>query len=92
MDAYHGGSLSVSYFDINRDGKRNETFGTAGNLQQISSIDFAIGEIGKAGFSGANVIVQGSGPSTGGVPNTADVGLLGSTDVSRRTSWREINN
>ena len=90
MDAYHGGSLSVSYFDINRDGKHDETFG-AGN-KQVSSIDFGIGEIGKAGFTGANVIVQGSGPSTGGVPNTGDVGLFDTTIISRRTSWREIAN
>ena len=92
MDAYRGGGLSVSYFDINRDGQRNETFTAGATTQQISSIDFGIGEIGKAGFTGANVIVQGSGPQTGGAPNTADVGLLGSPIVSRRTSWREITN
>ncbi|MFM6990831.1 MAG: pilus assembly protein, partial [Rhodoferax sp.] len=92
MDAYRGGSLAVSYFDINRDGQRNETFTAGAALQQVSSIDFGIGEIGKAGFTGANVIVQGSGPTTGGAPNTGDVGLFDNTIVSRRTSWRELNN
>ena len=95
MDAYHGGSLPVSFFDINRDGKSNEVFqpGGSGSNLQISSIDFGIGAIGDVGFNGANVIAQGSGANTGKASdNLADVGTLSLVKVSRRTSWRELVN
>jgi len=91
MDAYHGGGLAESFFDINRDGLFNEVFGTTGNV--VSSIDFGIGNIGQAGFTGNNLIVQGAGinlnPTT---DNLADVAVKGVATVSRRTGWREITN
>ncbi len=92
MDAYSGGSLPSSYFDINRNGMRDETFTDAGGVQrQVSSIDFGIGAIGGVGFSGANVIAQGAGANAGTTrDNLADVGILITPKVSRRTSWREI--
>ena len=98
MDAYHGGSLPVSYFDINRNGLSDEFFhrtaDQAGVNRQVSSIDFGIGAIGDVGFTGANVIAQGSGANTGAASdNLADVGTLNPFSViSRRTSWRELVN
>lgn len=93
MDAYHGGSLTQSYFDINRNGSAtDETFiPTGGAAKVISSIDFGVGTIGQSGTTGDNVIVQGSGVNTGqNSNNTADVGTKKFTKVSRRISWREI--
>jgi hypothetical protein len=95
MDAYSGGSLPISYFDINRNGLRDETFVPPGGgaALQVGSIDFGIGAIGDIGFTGANAIAQGSGANTGKArDNLADVGILASPKVSRRTSWREITN
>jgi len=94
MDAYSGGGLPNSYFDINRNGKSDETFTDSGGIvRQVGSIDFGIGAIGDAGFTGSNVIVQGSGANTTKTSdNTADVGTLTFTKTSRRTSWREIIN
>ena len=91
FDAYHGGGLNgTSYFDINRNGSFDDE--KLGALP-ITSIDFGIGSIGQAGFSGNNVIVQGSGPSpTRATDSFGDVGLKGSPRVSRRISWREITN
>ena len=93
MDAYHGGSLTQSYFDINRNGSAtDETFiPNGGTAKVISSIDFGVGTIGQSGTTGDNVIVQGSGVNTGqNSNNTADVGTKKFTKVSRRISWREI--
>jgi len=95
MDAYSGGSLPVSYFDINRNRLGDETFVPPGGgaALQVGSIDFGIGAIGDIGFTGANAIAQGSGANTGKArDNLADVGILASPTVSRRTSWREITN
>jgi type IV pilus assembly protein PilY1 len=92
MDAYHGGGLSDSYFDINRSGvTSDETFSSG--TKTVGSIDFGVGTIGQAGFTGDNVIVQGSGVNTGTTTdNTADVGTKKYTKTSRRVSWREIVN
>ena len=93
FDAYHGGSLpNSSYFDINRNGSTaDEKISTTNHY--ITSIDFGIGAIGRAGFTGDNVIVQGSGAKpAGSASNMADVGTIKSTAVSRRTSWREVIN
>ncbi len=95
FDAYHGGSLSVAdtYFDINRNGLADEKFFISGADRAVTSIDFGIGAIGQAGFTGNNVIVQGAGPKpSGSANNFADVGTRPATVVSRRTSWREITN
>lgn len=93
FDAYHGGSLpSSSYFDINRNGSTADEKNSTNN-HYVISIDFGIGAIGRAGFTGDNVIVQGSGAKpAGSASNMADVGTVKSTAVSRRTSWREITN
>ena len=93
MDADHGGGLTQSYFDINRNGSAtDETFiPNGGTAKVISSIDFGVGTIGLSGTTGDNVIVQGSGVNTGqNSNNTADVGTKKFTKVSRRISWREI--
>jgi type IV pilus assembly protein PilY1 len=95
FDAYHGGSLSIAngYFDINRNGITDEKFTVGGNDYGVTSIDFGIGAIGQAGFTGNNVIVQGSGAKEAGKANNlADVGTAKGAIVSRRTSWREITN
>ena len=94
MDAYHGGSLGASYFDINRDHKfADETIDGAA----ISSIDFGIGNIGKSNNPGNNVVVQGNtgkdnytgGSNAPGVRNDS-TGTHGGSLVPRRISWREI--
>jgi type IV pilus assembly protein PilY1 len=94
MDAYHGGSLGASYFDINRDHKfADETIDGAA----ISSIDFGIGNIGKSNNPGNNVVVQGNtgkdnytgGSNAPGVRNDS-TGTQGGSLVPRRISWREI--
>ena len=92
MDAYHGGGLSSSYFDINRNGNTtDETFTYSGMSKTVGSIDFGVGTIGQAGYTGDNVVVQGSGVNTSKTSdNTADVGTKKFTKVSRRISWREI--
>lgn len=92
MDAYHGGGLSSSYFDINRNGNTtDETFTSSGVSKTVGSIDFGVGTIGQAGYTGDNVVVQGSGVNTSKTSdNTADVGTKKFTKVSRRISWREI--
>ena len=96
MDAYHGGGLNVNsaYFDINRNRQHDDNVSISGGTQSaISSIDFGIGAIGQAGFTGSNVIVQGSGPNTSkATDNIADVGTFFNAITSRRTSWREITN
>ena len=95
MDAYHGGSLPLTdtYFDINRNGSGDELETVSGKQRAISSIDFGIGAIGQAGFTGNNVIVQGSGPNPAkATDNIADVGTRKLLPFSRRTSWREITN
>lgn len=90
MDAYHGGGLTESYFDINRNGRYSDE--VLGNGNTIGSIDFSTGSIGQAGFLGSNVIVQGGGTdlTNANNGNTADVGTKSSTTSSRRVSWREI--
>lgn len=94
LDAYRGGGLTTSFFDINR----NRNFGDEKlNGVAIGSIDFGIGNIGQASFPGNNVVVQGdkarSGEqANGGTPGSGngDSGTQGSTKSSRRISWREI--
>ena len=90
MDAYRGGGLTESYFDINRNGSYSDE--VLGNRDVIGSIDFSTGGIGQAGFLGSNIIVQGSGTdlTNANNGNTADVGIKSITKVSRRISWREI--
>ena len=90
MDAYHGGGLTESYFDINRNGSYSDE--VLGNGNVIGSIDFSTGSIGQAGFLGSNAVVQGGGTdlTNANNGNTADVGTKSSTTSSRRVSWREI--
>jgi len=90
MDAYHGGGLTESYFDINRNGSYSDE--VLGNGNAIGSIDFSTGSIGQAGFLGSNAVVQGGGTdlTNANNGNTADVGTKSSTTSSRRVSWREI--
>ena len=85
MDAYHGGGLTESYFDINRDRSFSDETFTGANSEDkvISSVDLGIGNIGQGGFPGDNVVVQGGeGPG--------DSGTKGSKTSSSRISWREI--
>ena len=85
MDAYGGGGLTESYFDINRNRQfSDETFkGQNGADNIISSIDFGIGNIGQGGFPGNNVVVQGAkGPDS--------TSTKGGKLKSSRISWREI--
>jgi len=100
LDAYSGGGLTTSYFDIDRDRSfDNERLGG----QAIGSVDFRIGNIGQASFPGNNVVVQGNkersdSPPSGGSPGSGsmpegdkgDTRTQGSSKVSRRISWREI--
>jgi type IV pilus assembly protein PilY1 len=100
LDAYSGGGLITSYFDIDRDRSfDNERLGGLA----IGSVDFRIGNIGQASFPGDNVVVQGNkerpdplpsggSPGAGGSPgnDNGDGRTGGSTKVSRRISWREI--
>jgi type IV pilus assembly protein PilY1 len=90
MDAYRGGGLTESYFDINRNGSYSDEVLVNGNV--IGSIDFSTGGIGQAGFLGNNVVVQGSGTdlTNANNGNSADVGTKSITKGSRRISWREI--
>jgi type IV pilus assembly protein PilY1 len=103
LDAYRGGGLKTSYFDINRDRKFTEAFKVGDIDVAIGSVDFGIGNIGQASFPGNNVVVQGNstrsdqqssdgGPGAGGTPggDNGDGGTQGSTKSSRRISWREI--
>ena len=85
MDAYHGGGLTESYFDINRNRSSfDETFAGANGAEKvISSVDFGIGNIGQGGFPGDNVVVQGTG-------GPGDTGTKGGKTSSSRISWREI--
>ena len=94
LDAYRGGGLTTSFFDINRnrDFADEKLNGTA-----IGSIDFGIGNIGQASFPGNNVVVQGNKARSdeqvnGGTPGggNGDGGTQVSTKSSRRISWREI--
>jgi type IV pilus assembly protein PilY1 len=93
MDAYHGGGLTQSYVDLRRNGNfADDTFTSGASTKVIGSIDFGLGGIGQSGFSGNNLIIQGSGSSGGGGAsgNIADAGTKKFTKVSRRISWREI--
>jgi Tfp pilus tip-associated adhesin PilY1 len=87
MDAYHGGGLLESYFDINRNRSfADETFvGAGGTRKVISSIDFGHGNIGQGSFSGPNVMAQGSKDV-----NPDDLHIPDASRPSRRISWREI--
>jgi hypothetical protein len=85
MDAYGGGGLTESYFDINRNRQfSDETFKDQNGADKIiSSIDFGIGNIGQGGFPGNNAVVQGAkGPGS--------TGTKGGKITSSRISWREI--
>jgi len=88
MDAYHGGGLLESYFDINRNRSfADETFvGAGGTRKVISSIDFGHGNIGQGSFPGPNILVQNSTE-----PDKPDnPGIKVDGRPSRRISWREI--
>jgi hypothetical protein len=98
MDAFRGGGLLTSYFDMNRD-RAFDNKDKLDGLAVVGSINFGIGNIGQASFPGNNVVVQGNkqkseGQGSGGAPapgdNKGDKGTEGSGQVSRRISWREI--
>ncbi|MDH4483074.1 MAG: PilC/PilY family type IV pilus protein [Rhodoferax sp.] len=97
MDAFRGGGLPTSYFDMNRD----RAFDNNDKLNglAVGSINFGIGNIGQASFPGNNVVVQGnkeksdeqgSGGASAPSDNKGDKGTEASGQVSRRISWREI--
>jgi hypothetical protein len=84
MDAYSGGGLTESYFDINRDRSHaDEKFTVNGVDKIISSIDFGSGNIGGGGFPSDNVVVQGT-------ERPDDTSTKASKIGSSRISWREI--
>jgi type IV pilus assembly protein PilY1 len=84
MDAYSGGGLTESYFDINRNRKHNdEKFTVNGVDKIISSIDFGSGNIGGGGFPDDNVVVQGT-------EREDDTKTQSNKIRSSRISWREV--
>lgn len=90
IDAYHGGSLTDSFFDINGNGRTNdEIFSVGGSNKVISSVDFKSGALGQAIFYGNTVVAQGVF-NTSEKPNLVDAGVKKSGQISRRVSWREI--
>ncbi len=90
MDAYHGGALTDSFFDLNRNGSTQDEKFTVGNTpKSISSVDFGVGAIGQAIFSGDNIVVQGAS-GRAEKQNLVDTGTKKSSQVSRRISWREV--
>ena len=90
MDAYRGGGLADSFFDINGNGRTNdEIFSVSNSDKVISSVDFKSGALGQAIFYGNTVVAQGVFNS-GEKPNLVDAGVKKSSQISRRVSWREI--
>lgn len=91
MDAYHGGGLVESYVDLNRNGSfADETFNNNG-AKVISSVDFGIGVLGQASFSGNNVLLHGSAVNATTGSDRADAATKSFNNRKlRRISWREI--
>lgn len=84
MDAYYGGGLTESYFDINRNRSHaDEKFTVNGVDKIISSIDFGSGNIGGGGFPDDNVVVQGT-------EREDDTKTKSNKIRSSRISWREV--
>lgn len=83
VDAYRGGGLDTSFFDMNNDKTFNETFTYGGATKVPGSIDFNLGSFGAPSFVGDYALVNaqegiGNQPTP---PNTVRSG---------RISWREI--
>ena len=91
MDAFHGGGLSESYLDLNRNGSfTDETYNNNG-AKVIGSVNFGIGVLGQASFSGNNVLVHGSAVNATTGSDKADAATRRFISrIMRRISWREI--
>ena len=83
VDAYRGGGLDTSFFDMNNDKSFNETFTYGGATKVPDSIDFNLGSFGAPSVVGDYVLVN----AQKGIGNEP---VPPNTVRSGRISWREI--